>query len=269
MTGALLILSVLAAPPAEIQSMADLAHLYTQEGRTQEALELYAELRAAQPAEPKWWSLAADLLEKEAGADGELALLLGAWHRAQPGHEPATVRLFRFYMADGAWAEALGLLEKLPRTLEYARLRAELHETKDDRRGAIAAWTKVLGLPGAVPEDRWRRATLMMVDGDTPTLRAELEALVAARPGDPRFRVALGESLLGRDDLEGAEGQLREAQRSAPEDPGVLRLEAEIREERARRAADVATDARARQDDLRDRMDLEARVRVLLIEDDF
>ncbi len=251
---------VLATWPAEdLQAMSDLAYLYTQEGRTSDALGVYAELRAAQPEEPRWWSAAADVLERVEGAQDELRAFVKAWRRAQPWYPDATVRMVRVHLRLGAWQEGLRLLEELPSSAERARLRAQLYEGSGRRAEAVEARRAVLAYSGATPQDRWHLVQLLAAGDDSDALLPEVTALVAARPADPRFRVAYADALLATEDLDGAERHVAEAKRLAPGDPEVARVEREVIEERARRETDAAT----RWTQLRARVDRGARLRAL------
>ena len=260
-------------PAQERRAMEDLAELYAQEGRTDEALALFAELRGRDPGEAKWWRRPAELLEPQADRHADLLLLLQGWRQAQPGLREPSERLVRFYEDDGAIDEGLkivhALLATAPQDLSLLRLKAELLETGDRTDAAIAAWTAVLASPQATTEDRWRRADRMSVKGDSPALRAEYQALVAQKPDDVRFRVALGESLLAANDLPGAEAQLEAAVGRAPEDKDVRALAAAVEAERAERAADQHEDQFGERDALRGRLDRAERLRALLPQGDY
>ena len=260
-------------PAQERRAMEDLAELYAQEGRTDAALALFSELRSREPGEAKWWRRPVEILEPQADRHADLLLLLQAWRQGQPTLREPSERLVRFYEEDGAIDEGLkivnGLLVDAPKDLALLRMKAELLETGDRVDPAIAAWTAVLANPGATPEDRWRRAEQMSVKGDSVALRAEYQTLVAQKPEDVRFRVALGESQLASGDLAGAETQLDAAARRAPEDPTVKALAEAISAELAERAADRNDDEFGARDALRWRLDRTERLRSLMPQGDY
>lgn len=260
-------------PGQERRAMEELAELYGQEGRTDDALAIYAELRAREPAEVQWWRRPVELLEPQTDRRADLLLLLQGWRAAAPNLREPAERLVRFYEEDGAIDEGLkvadSLIAQTPKDLALRRLKAELLQTGDRTDPGIAAWTDVLALPGATPEDRWRRAELMSLKGDSPALRAEYEALVAAQPDDVRFRVGLGESCLAADDLKCARTQVDAARARAPDNAEVRQLEAALEREQAERAADRANDQYDLRDALRWRLDRAERLRALLPQEDY
>lgn len=260
-------------PAQERRAMEELAELYAQEGRLDDALALYAELRGREPAEANWWRRPCDLLDPVPERHADLLILLQGWRAAQPKLREPSERLVRFYEQDGAIDEGLvivdALLAEAPKDLALLRLKAELLETGDRHEPALAAWGVVVAHPSATVEDRWRRAELLSVKGDSPALRAEYEALVKASPADTRFRVAYGETLLAADDLAGAQTQVEAAAAHAPEDPAVRKLAAEVEAERAARRRDAANDDYDRRDALRWRTDRAHRVRALSPQEDY
>lgn len=253
--------------------MEELAELYAQEGRTDDALAIYAELRAREPAEAQWWRRPVELLEPLTDRRADLLLVLQGWRAAAPTLREPSERLVRFYEDDGAVDEGLKIAETLiaqtPKDLALRRLKAELLQTGDRTDAAISAWTDVLALPGATPEDRWQRAELMSLKGDSPALRAEYETLVAASADDVRFRVGLGESCLAADDLKCARAQVDAARALAPDSAEVRQLEAALEREQAERNADRANEQYDLRDALRWRLDRAERLRALLPQEDY
>jgi predicted Zn-dependent protease len=262
-----------ASADQERRDLEELAELYAQEGRTDDALAVYADLRARAPSTVEYWRRAADLLEPLPDRQAELLSLLEAWRAAAPTLREPAERLARFYEQDGAIDEGLaivaGLLAQTPRDPAVLRLRAELLETGDRTDAAIAAWAAVLALPGATLEDRWRHAELSSTRGDTPELRAAYAGLVEARPNDVRFRVAYGEALLGADDVPGARRQADAAEALAPGTPDVRRLLDAVAAAEAERSADRRQDDDETRGALRRRLDRAARVRALSREEDY
>jgi predicted Zn-dependent protease len=260
-------------PGQERRAMEELAELYGQEGRTDDALAIYAELRAREPAEAQWWRRPAELLEPLTDRRADLLLVLLGWHAATPTLREPAERLVRFYEEDGAIDEGLKIVDVLlaqtPKDLALRRLKAELLQTGDRTEPAIAAWTQVLALPAATPEDRWQRAELMSLKGDSPALRAEYEALVAAKPEDVRFRVGLGESCLAAEDFTCARKQVDAARAQAPDNAEVKALEAALEREQAERATDRSNDQYDLRDALRWRLDRAERLRALLPQEDY
>lgn len=260
-------------PAQERRAMEELAELYAQEGRTDDALAIYAELRAREPAEAQWWRRPVELLEPLTDRRADLLLVLQGWRAAAPNLREPSERLVRFYEDDGAIDEGLkiadALIAQTPKDITLRRLKAELLQTGDRTDAGIAAWTQVLALPGATPEDRWQRAELMSLKGDSPALRAEYEALVAASPDDVRFRVGLGESCLAADDLKCTQAQVDAARALAPDNAEVKRLEAALEREQAERKADRANEQYDLRDALRWRLDRAERLRALLPQEDY
>ncbi|MCK6570218.1 hypothetical protein L6V77_03810 [Myxococcota bacterium] len=261
------------SPEQERRDLEELAELYAQEGRTDDALSVYADLRARVPANPEYWRRAADLLEPLPDRHVDLLVLLKAWRAAAPTLREPAERLARFYEQDGAIDEGLQIVAELlvqtPRDVSVLRLKAELLETGDRTDAAITAWTAVLAMPGATLEDRWRHAELLSTRGDSPALREAYAGLVAAKPDDVRFRVAYGEALLGADDVQGARAQAEAAQRLAPADPELKRLLDALDAAEAERTDDAARDAYDTRGALRRRVDRAARVRALSREEDY
>ncbi len=260
-----------------VESLAELAELYVEEGRVADALSTYAELRRLEPESVRWWRDAVGAVE---GWPAERVLLLEAWHRARPDDVEAIQRLMYERELAGRLDEADALLDTVlrarPDDIGLWRQRAHLAATRGDGAGALRAWDAVVRHPASSLEDAVFRADALGGAGRVEAQREAYARLVARRPRDARLRARYAASLLYCGDEAGARVELFNAERLDPSDADVRRLRGELGRPTTPTmppaVAEVAAPTHDDDDDdgaLRRRVDFDARAHYLRADGDF
>lgn len=258
---------------AETTAMSALAELYVQEGRIDDALNLYADLRTKHPDDPQWWQIPDDVLQTKPKYLTDRLLLLLAWMKHDPNALEPGLRLLELHQRDGAEDEARALLVELvgrhPNEIELLRQLAWAHESQNAWTPALAAWDRVVAHPEHNREDRWRRIDMLSVLDPNADLRAEYVALIKMAPDDLRFRLTYIDALLTADAVDQARTQIKRARAIAPDDPELAKLARELETLERQLAIDHAQDIADRLDELRPQMDWAHRLRRVTVTEDY
>ncbi|MBM3758402.1 MAG: tetratricopeptide repeat protein, partial [Acidobacteria bacterium] len=206
-----IVLVLATATPARAQDAAAKSHEARQmlaERRFDDAIRLYRELIAAQPANPGW-KLNLGVAQHMAEHDKEAVATLGEVLRIKPDHGPALVMSGGSYIRLGQPARAVDLLERaarlMPDDMEVTRMLADAASMSGRFTAAAAALRKLAAAGGDAPA--WSRL------GRTYEALAEdaFEKLEQRAPGSAHWLALVAETRMKQGRSGAALSLLRQA----------------------------------------------------------
>jgi tetratricopeptide (TPR) repeat protein len=216
-----------------------LADLYSRTGRQDQARALYGSLKDNKRIRATAVARLA-ALEYATGRRGHAHDIVDAEFKANPDTHSLLIMKARWLAAEGKGSEALEVAKKamavLPNSADSHYVLGLAHGARGENDDAIASYKEALRLNPRLAAADLQLSRLLLQSGETDQALQHASAARKANPRNPEARFNLAQALAGKNDLAGAEAELKTLRQEFSGSSGVYSLSGQILQARGDRA---------------------------------